>query len=562
MAFHKADFFSNYCSQELQVYAPNRWGNTPPEPNRRIRQTENEENDMTTTERGPSAHQPSPLGLHPLDEDIETDVVIIGGGIAGLSIAYALARRGRRCVVVERDLVGSSGPARLESAHLAEALDGRYFRLENIYGAENAAQVARSHSAAIQAIRETIRDENIECDFQVLDGYLSMHPSDKIKTLRQEFEATRRAGLPTELVSHAPGIRLRERISLKFPAQAQFNPRRYALGLSRAVLRHGAKIFTGTQAIDVDTSGATTTGGRIKANHIVVATSAPLNTVRIHVKQLAYRSYIIGMLIDKGRIPPTLWWDTGDQHSVWSTTPYHYARVQPFNNNYDLLICGGEDHRVTNLASGVSSDEDHLNHLEAWAYDHFPAAGKIVHRSSHLRMEPIDSLGYIGRNPGDSNLYIATGDAGTGLTYAAIAGLIIPDLITGRKNPWEDLYNPSRTPVQVLGEFLGESRDTSYGYRDLGVSTDDTAEHSLSNDEGAVVRIHGRRIAVYRDGRGELHAHLASCPHVGCGLHWDPRKRSFECPCHADSTHTGEAKRVDARIPRPGSRARKDTHRA
>src|SRR5690606_41857915 len=89
---------------------------------------------------------------------------------------------------------------------------------------------------------------------------LSLHDaSSDLKTLRQEFEATRRAGLPTELVSHAPGIRLRERISLKFPAQAQFNPRRYALGLSRAVLRHGAKIFTGTQAIDVDTSGATTT---------------------------------------------------------------------------------------------------------------------------------------------------------------------------------------------------------------------------------------------------------------------------------------------------------------
>jgi glycine/D-amino acid oxidase-like deaminating enzyme/nitrite reductase/ring-hydroxylating ferredoxin subunit len=515
---------------------------------------------MTTTEWGASAQQPSPLGLQPLDEDIDTDVVIIGGGIAGLSIAYALSRRGLRCVVIERDLIGSTGPARLESAHLAEALDGRYFRLENIYGTENAALVAQSHSAAIQAIRDTIRDEAIECDFQILDGYLSLHPSDKIKTLRQEFEATRRAGLPTELVSHAPGIRLRERISLKFPAQAQFNPRKYALGLSRAILRYGGKIFTGTRAIDVNTSGATTTGGRVSANHIVVATSTPLNTVRIHVKQLAYRSYVIGLLVHKGRIPANLWWDTGDQHAVWSTTPYHYARVQPFNDQYDMLICGGEDHRITDRVQDDRDDEDHFNHLEAWAYDHFPAAEKIVYRSSHLRMEPIDSLGYIGRNPGDSNLYIATGDAGTGLTYAAIAGLLIPDLISGRKNPWEDLYNPSRTPVQVLGEFLGESRDMSYGYRDLRVSADDAAEHALSNDEGAVIRIHGRRIAVYRDGRGELHAHLASCPHVGCGLHWDSHERSFECPCHASGVHAAEGKRLDTRMQRTGRRARKDTH--
>lgn len=515
---------------------------------------------MNATEWGASAHHPSPLGLNPLGEDIETDVVIIGGGIAGLSIAYALARRGRRCVVVERDLVGNTGPAHLESAHLAEALDGRYFRLENVYGTENAALVARSHSAAIESIRQIIADEQIECNFQILDGYLSLHPSDKIKTLRQEFEATRRAGLPTELVSHAPGIRLRERISLKFPAQAQFNPWSYALGLSRAVLRYGGKIYTGTRAIDVDTSGASTTGGRITANHIVVATSAPLNTVRIHVKQLAYRSYVIGMLVEKGRIPPNLWWDTGDQHSVWTTTPYHYARIQLFDDQHDMLICGGEDHRVTDPLHSERSDEDHFNHLEAWAYDHFPAAEKIVHRSSHLRMEPIDSLGYIGRNPGDSNLYIATGDAGTGLTYAAIAGLLIADLITGRKNPWEDLYNPSRTPVQVLGEFLGEGKDMSYGYRDLRVSADDAAEHALSNDEGAVIRIHGRRIAVYRDDEGELHAHLASCPHVGCGLHWDTHERSFECPCHAEGTLPREGTRLDARIARTGNRARKDTH--
>src|SRR5690606_41754480 len=115
------------------------------------------------------------------------------------------------------------------------------------------------------------------------------------------------------------------------------------------------------------------------------------------------------------------------------------------------------------------------------------------------------------------SLSIATGDAGTGLTDSDIAGLLIPDLITGKSNPWEDLYNPSRTPVQVLGEFLAESRDTSYGYRDLRV-TDEAAEHALSNDEGAVVRIHGRRIAVYRDRQGELHAHQASWPAGGCRL--------------------------------------------
>src|SRR5690606_14732690 len=147
---------------------------------------------------------------------------------------------------------------------------------------------------------------------------------------------------------------------------------------------------------------------------------------------------------DQGQIRPTFWWHTGEQHAVRSTTPYHSPGLQPLHQPHDILIRGGEDHRVATPNHESCLAQDHLHHLEAWVYDHFPAAGRIVHRSSHLRMEPIDSLGYIGKAPGDSNLYIATGDAGTGLTYAAIAGLLIPDLITRKNNAWEDLYNPSR----------------------------------------------------------------------------------------------------------------------
>ncbi len=464
--------------------------------------------------------------------DLETDVVVIGGGIAGLSVAYALAREGRQCVILERNAIPVDAPC-VNNTHLADALDGRYFQLQKLYGTENARLAAESHTEAITATESIINREEIDCDFIRLDGYLSLHPSDRIKTLRQEFEASRSAGLHTELVSHAPGIKLRERISLKFPEQAQFDRGKYIKGLCEAIIKYGGRIFTGTTVQDVDNTGATTATGKVSAKHMVIATNTPSKEmVRVHVKQLAYRSYTIGATIKKGSIAPALWWDTGDQHSVWSTSPYHYARIEPFNDEYDLLVCGGEDHKTDSPEGSDAVEADRFAYLEAWAYDHFPTIREVVCQWSDRLLEPVDSLGYIGRNPGDSNVYIVSGDAGHGFTYAAIAGMLIPDLIMKRKNPWEDLYNPSRTPVQVLSEFLTESTDTKLQYLDFRTPGDEASERALSNDEGAVIRMHGRRIAVYRDSKGDLHAHLASCPRVGCGLRWNNYERTFACPCY------------------------------
>lgn len=488
----------------------------------------NEEKTVSQSKMEGSLEFPSLQG----NQHIKTDVVVVGGGIAGLSVAYTLTRSGRKCVVVEQSKIGM-GATGLSHAHLADALDGRYFQLQKIYGTENTKLAAQSHTRAIDAIEEIIKRENIECDFKRLDGYLSLHPSDRIKTLRQEFEASRASGLYTELVSHAPGIKLRERISLKFPGQAQFHTLQYLKGLARSIIKYGGEIYTDTTVLDIDSEGAITTGGRISADHIVLATSKPLNeTVRVHVRQLAYRSYVIGATIDKESIPPALWWDTGDHHSVRSNTPYHYARIQPLNEHSDLLVCGGEDHKTETAETNSAEEADRFAYLEAWAYDHFPALKEIVYRWSGQLTEPVDSLGYIGRNPGDSNVYIVSGDAGNGLTYAAIAGILIPDLIMKRKNPWEDLYNPSRTPVQVLGEFLSDSNDMSLQYLDFRMPGDEEPEHTLYNNDGAVIRMHGRRIAVYRDTKGDLHAHLASCPHLGCGLRWSTFEKSFSCPCY------------------------------
>jgi glycine/D-amino acid oxidase-like deaminating enzyme len=384
-----------------------------------------------------------------LTEDITTDVVIVGGGIAGLSVAYGLAKEGRDCVVVENGLIGG-GETRNSSAHLTNALDSRYYTLERIYGEKYTRLVAKSHTAAINRIERIVQRENIECGFERVNGYLFLHPTDTIKSLQREFEVTRRAGLSTELVTSIPNVRLKEKIGLKFPQQAQFHPLKYLHGLCAAIVGSGGKVFTNTRVVSFDREGVNTEHHRISAKHIVIATNLPPGSSFPFLnKQVTYRSYLVGVTVHKGLISPSLWWDTGWQQNPTNISPYHYARIQQMNGEYDLLICGGQDHVGTDETIPAEEPERYAQ-LEEWVFDHFPMSQNVVYRWSGLISEPDDLLGYIGRNPGDDNIYVVTGDAGNGLTYGAIAGNLIPDLINGHENPWEKIYSPSRSFNQTL----------------------------------------------------------------------------------------------------------------
>lgn len=121
---------------------------------------------------------PSPVDFPILDKDLNAEVVIVGAGIAGLSVAYNLVKAGRSVVVLEDGLIGSGESGRT-TAHLVNALDDRYFEIEKTFGEETSKLSAASHTSAINFIESTINTENIECDFIRLDGFLFLHPTDK-----------------------------------------------------------------------------------------------------------------------------------------------------------------------------------------------------------------------------------------------------------------------------------------------------------------------------------------------------------------------------------------------
>jgi len=456
----------------------------------------------------------------PLQKNVHVDVCIIGAGIAGLSTAYLLARSGKLVAVLDDGPV-AGGMTQMTTAHITNMLDDRYFEAEKLHGREGARFAADSHTAAIDRIETIVKQEHIDCDFTRLDGYLFLAEGDKPETLQRELEAAHRAGLrAVQLVERAPFASFDTGPCLRFPNQGQFHPVKYLARLAQAIQHDGGRIFTGSHADRVEggVPGVVHVGKHvITGDAIVVATNVPINDrVAIHTKQAPYMTYVIGARVPRGSVPLVLSWDTGD--------PYHYIRIQD-----DLLIVGGEDHK-----SGQADDtaERHAR-LEAWARERFPMMGALEFAWGGQIMETQDYLAFIGHNPMDhENIYVVTGDSGMGITHGTIAGMLLSDLILGRTNPWETLYDPSRVTLRAAADFARENSNVALQYADWLTGGDVKSVEEVAPGSGAILRRGLEKIAVYRDEEGRLHERLAGCPHLGCVVHWNRSESTWDCPCH------------------------------
>jgi glycine/D-amino acid oxidase-like deaminating enzyme/nitrite reductase/ring-hydroxylating ferredoxin subunit len=462
----------------------------------------------------------------PLPANESADVCVVGAGIAGLSAAYRLARAGRSVIVIEDGALGS-GETHHTTAHLSNALDDRYFEIERLHGERGARLAAQSHTAAIATIEQIVQEEQIDCDFERLDGFLFVPPGESTDVLDRELAAARRAGLDVESVARVPLDFYDFGPALRFARQAQFHPLKYLNGLAAAGERMGARIYGRTRAENVvggKNPRAEIVGGlKIDAHAIVLATNTPVNDrFTMHTKQAPYRTYVIGARVPVGAVPRALLWDTPD--------PYHYVRVQrgAMDNGFEYLIVGGEDHKTAQ----ADDYERRFSNLEAWTRERFPMVEHVALRWSGQVMEPVDAMAFIGRNPGDENVYIATGDSGNGMTHGTIAGLLLCDLIMGRENAWATLYDPARKSLRAAGEFARENLNVALQYADLVTPGDVKSLDDIAPGEGAVIRRGLKQIAAYRDENGTVHERSAVCPHLGCVVAWNAAEKSWDCPCH------------------------------
>ncbi len=459
-----------------------------------------------------------------LQQNLNVDVCIIGGGIGGITTAYLLMKEGKNVCLLESFEIGSGQTGRT-TAHFSNALDDRYTEIEKLHGVAGARLAAQSHSAAIDAVENIVRTENIHCNLERLNGYLFSSEEEDPEILKKECEAAHRAGLGVQILSRAPLQFFNTGPCLRFPRQLQLHPLKYLCALTRIAVERGAQVYTQTHVTTIESGKIakviTADGFTVNCKSVVVATNTPINDLfAIHTKQAPYRSYVIGFQIPKSSVPMGLYWDTLE--------PYHYVRIQP-GENEDLLIVGGEDHKT--------GQEDHpelcFTRLENWARQKFPMIIGSAYRWSGQVMEPVDGLGFLGHNPLDrSNVYVITGDSGHGMTHCTIGGLLVTDQIMGRANPWEQLYNPSRISMRATGEFLKENANVAAQYREWFAAKPRPELHTLHRGEGCVFRDGLRLVAAYKTTSGHVEFMSAACTHLAGVVNWNNVEKSWDCPCH------------------------------
>jgi len=467
-----------------------------------------------------------------LDRDETVDVVVVGGGITGLTAAYLLTLAGRTVAVVERARCAEIDTGHT-SAHLTMVTDQRLTDLVSHFGRDHAQAVWDAGLAAIAQIDAIIRDEKLSCDFSWVPGYLhdpaGTTSHDGARALEDEASLAENLGFDATFVSDVPLV---GRPGVMFADQARFHPRRYLAGVAQAIADRGGLIFEHTSADEFGESplSVTANGHVIACGSIVLATHNPLvgragiiSATLFQTKLALYTSYVVGGRVEKGRIPDALFWDTGD--------PYHYLRLEP-HRDHDFVIFGGEDHK-TGQADDTGGCFDRLERtLQSLIGDI-----DLTHRWSGQVIETPDGLPYIGETA--TRQFAGTGYSGNGMTFGTLAGMMAAEHAVGRKSPWTELFDPGRKKIRGgLWDYIRENKDYPYYLiRDRFAGAEGRSRRGVKRGSGKVLDLNGQNVAVYRDESGATVERSAVCTHMGCLVNWNEAARTWDCPCHGSRFH-------------------------
>jgi glycine/D-amino acid oxidase-like deaminating enzyme/nitrite reductase/ring-hydroxylating ferredoxin subunit len=310
--------------------------------------------------------------------------------------------------------------------------------------------------------------------------------------------------------------------AVRLDNQLHFHPRRYCVGLARAVVRLGGSVHEHTRARAVDTASSgvsvTTDEGTISADFAVLATHLPfLDRGGFFARAHPYRSYAVAARLREG---------APDGMYISVEEPTRSLRPAPDGR----IIMGGEGHKT-----GHEPDtRRHYAALEAWGRTHFDVES-IDYRWSAQDYHPVDGFPYVGQlTPRQERILVATGFRKWGMTNGTAAAQILSDRILGRDNPWATAFDSTRvaprpSAVAFVQENLGVA---GHFVADRVAALRAPAAESLQPGEGGIARHDGGRAACYRDEEGSLHAVSTTCTHLGCQVTFNNGERTWDCPCH------------------------------
>jgi glycine/D-amino acid oxidase-like deaminating enzyme/nitrite reductase/ring-hydroxylating ferredoxin subunit len=453
----------------------------------------------------------------PLEEDLEVDVAVLGGGMAGLSAAWELQRDGADVAVLEARSIGS-GTSGNTTAKLSALHGMTYASMESAHGARTTRAYADLNLAGLSRIRELSAELGIDCDLREQDNFTYTEDADRIDDLRSEADAARAAGLPASFETSSP-LPFEIAAAVRCTGQAEFHPVKYLRGIAGALSSGGTAVHEGTRVMGVAGGQVSTeAGSSVSAGHVIVATHIPfLDRGLFFARASVERSYAISVRLGSP-VPPGM--------HLQAESPGRTLRAIPWRGE-ELLMVGGESHPL-----GQGDPAASFRALEDYARGRFDVTG-IEHRWDAHDFMPDDGLPYIGKlAPGSDRNLVITGLRKWGLAMSAGAGRAIADLVAGRGNEQASAFDPARLPgLRAIPELV--KHNAKSGFHFFGDRLPKGANAAeLKPGEGAVVGSGLAKKAVHRDAEGTLHAVSARCTHMGCIVQWNGPQSTWDCPCH------------------------------
>ncbi len=462
-----------------------------------------------------------------LQRDISVDVVVVGTGITGITTAYVLKQTGLTVALIERERVASIDTGHT-TAHLTYITDVELRELARNFGEDHAQAAWDAGAAAIDEIERIVGEEKIECEYTRVPAYIHVcvgGPSKKeAPLLKKEADLAAKLGFDAVYLESAPYFNLP---AVRFANQAKFHPRKYLRSLVKKIPGNGSYVFEKSAASEFDAKQRRVKVNRnwISFDRVVMATNNPLvglasitAATLFQTKLSLYTSYALGGRVPSGTLPEALFWDTRD--------PYDYLRIDR-HRDFDYLIYGGEDHKTGQKKQTQRAYARLLGRLKKI----IPEA-RVDHRWSGQVICTSDGLPYIGENA--EHQFVATGYCGNGITFGTVAAMMARDWVTGRKNPWTDLFAVDRKKLKgATWNYVRENKDYPYYMiKDRVARPEAESVREIKRGQGMVVGSRGKKRAVFRDRNGDLHQLSPVCTHLGCLVRWNPAESTWDCPCH------------------------------
>ena len=458
-------------------------------------------------------------GYPSLDSDLEVDVAVVGGGIAGLTAALALKRAGHTVAVLEAARIGT-GVTGHTTGKVTSLHRLAYTELSDRHGPDVAGTYGQANQAAIEHIARVVAEEGIDCDFRRVSNYTYAESGDALALVRDEAALAARLGLPAVFTADVP-LPFAVRGAVRFDDQAQLHAVKYLQGLARAVHGSGSQVLEDslvTSVRDGVPAVVETAHGTVRAREVIVATNVPFGDAgRFAERCYLHRSYLVACLAPAASLDGTFISVDEPMRSILA--------IDVDGSRY--VLTGGEGHRATEARDTAAR----YRRLEEFSRERL-GSGRTSFRWSTQDSMPVDGLPYAGTlTPTAAHLRVITGLRKWGLTNGTAAALVLADTLSGRHNPWAALFDTNRTTSADLagGKNLQAPQPQNLKQNE---QEEQRSVAGLRPGEGTVVEIDGEKTAVYADPAGELSAVSAVCTHLGCTVEFNADDSTWDCPCH------------------------------